>query len=74
MRKEIKEFVKALKPIKDFSKVKPGTKIFSIHSISTEYIDTFSSYNSESNRLYYTNAKGEHWGCYVEENEWYFAE
>lgn len=37
----IKEFIKTLTPITDFSKLQKGDKIFNRCSLSVDYVDTF---------------------------------
>ena len=71
MKEAVKEFTKQLIPVTDFTKLKPGDKIFSIHSLDVNYVDTFESYDPDSNWIEYRNYLGEPWGCRVEEGEWF---
>jgi hypothetical protein len=57
--KEVEEFVKTLKCIEDFTKVKEGTKIFHRYSLNINCISTFKQYIEDDNIIIYTNCKGE---------------
>lgn len=63
MTKEVKEYIKTLKPISDFSLLKKGDKIFNRESLSIDYIDTFDHIEQWGDReiIFYTNCNGELW-------------
>lgn len=73
---EVKEFIKILKPITDFSTLKKGDKIFNKESLSINYIDTFNHIKREDDGrliLYYFNYKGEYWWGEAE-GYWYYVQ
>lgn len=60
----VKEFIKTLKPITDFSTLKKGDAIFNKCSLNTEYIDAFDHleiWDDGIEMVYYTNYQGEYW-------------
>lgn len=70
----VKEFIKTLKPITDFSTLKQGDRIFNRCSLSVEFIDTFDhlDYCSDGEEIIiYKNYKGETWNGKTE-NYWYY--
>lgn len=74
MKNKVKEFVRNLTPITDFSNLKKGDKIFNRCSLSVEYVDTFDhiEYWSEGRVIiFYKNYKGESWYGDAEDY-WYY--
>ena len=67
----VQEYVKTLTPIEDFELLKEGQKIFNKQSLSTDYVDTFVSYDAEKDIVEYKNYKGEIW-CGHGKGYWYF--
>lgn len=73
----IKEFVKALTPITDFSTLKTEDKIFNRCSLSIDYVDVFDhiEYWSEGREIiFYKNNKGELWNGATEDYWFYYKE
>lgn len=75
MNKEVKEYIKTLKPITDFSLLKKGDKIFNRESLSINYIDKFDRIENWNGKqiIFYTNSSGESWNG-VTEDYWFFIE
>lgn len=71
---KVKELIKTLKPITDFSTLKKGDKIFNKTSLSVDYVDIFDhieKWDDERLIIYYINYKGEFWHGETE-GYWYY--
>lgn len=72
-RNEVKEFIKTLKPITDFSTLKKGDKIFNRCSLGVDFVDTFERIENWKGEeiIWYTNFYGELWWGETG-NYWYY--
>lgn len=64
MDNEVKELCKTLTPIKDFSTLKKGDKLFNRCSLSIDFIDTFDhieQWSGDREVIFYKNNKGKLW-------------
>ena len=73
MTNKVKDYIKSLVLITDFSTLKKGDKIFNKESLSVDYIDTFDHIETWGDRqvVFYINCKGELWYGYAE-GYWYY--
>lgn len=73
-RKNVKEYIKTLEPITDFSTLKKGDKIFNKESLRVDYVDTFDHVETWGDReiVFYINSRGEMWNGEAQ-GYWYYV-
>lgn len=73
---EVKDYIKTLKPITDFSTLKIGDKIFNRCGLSIDFVDTFDHieyWSGDREVIFYRNYKGELWHGETSDY-WYYCE